>query len=262
MTFVMAFACSLLFVASSFAGEFVNLNYSIDGMERTAGLYLPDGYDKSTKWSLIIYLHAGGNGGDNNGDAIPWTMKQPIAKIIAQDSKKVPALVLIPRCPKGKVWAPVGPDVLMSAWRQKKFEGKQSPDAASHITKAIDTVISQYSVNEKKISLTGFSMGGEGSIRYGALNAKRFAAIAPMAGSAIAIKSDVPALASTNVWMFQGENDGLSTAELGRKMSGWIKEAGGNIQYTEFKGVGHGIPGKVLAHPGMIEWLMNQERDE
>ena len=256
----MALACSLLFTANLIAGEFVNLKYSIDGSERTAGLYLPDGYDKSKQWPLIIYLHGGGNGGDNNGDAIAWAKKQPLGKVTLQDSKKVPALVLIPRCPKGKIWAPVGPDVLMSTWRQKKFDGKQNPDAASHITKAIDTVISRYSVNEKKISLTGFSMGGEGSIRYGALNANRFAAIAPMAGSAIAIKADVAALATTNVWMFQGEKDGLSTAELARIMSSWIKLAGGNIQYTEFEGVGHGIPSKVLAHPGMLEWLINQER--
>lgn len=242
------------------SGEFKNVKYSIDGMDRTAGLYIPDGYDKSKKWPLVIYLHGGGSGGDNKGDAIPWASKQPIIKEINKDSKKFAALVLIPRCPKDKVWAPVGPEALMSKWRKNKFEGVQKADASKHITKAIETVINQYSVNENKISLTGFSMGGEGSIRYGALNAKRFAAIAPLAGSAIAIKDDVKALASTNVWMFQGEKDGLSTAELGRKMSAWIKEAGGNIKYTEFEGVGHGIPTKVFSYPGMLEWLIKQER--
>ena len=242
------------------AGELKNVSYSVDGVERTAGLYIPDNYDKSQKWPLVIFLHGGGNGGDNKGNATSWASRQPIIKEIMNAPEKFPALVLIPRCPKDKIWAPVGPEVLMSKWRKNKFGDVQKADAANHITKAIDTVISQYSVNEKKISLTGFSMGGEGSIRYGALNAKRFAAIAPLAGSAIAIRADVKALASTNIWMFQGEKDGLSTAELARKMSAWLKEAGGNIKYTEFEGVGHGIPGKAYSYPGMLKWLISQER--
>lgn len=260
MKFVLTIFYVLIFAFEAQSGEFKNLKYTVDGMERTAGLYIPDGYDKSKKWPLVIYLHGGGNGGDNKGNAIPWASKQPIVKEINRDSKKFPALVLIPRCPKDNIWAPVGPDVLMSKWRKNKFGDVQKPDASKHITTAIDTVINEYSVNENKISLTGFSMGGEGSIRYGALNVKRFAAIAPLAGSAIAIKDDVKALASTNVWMFQGEKDGLSTAELGRKMSTWIKEAGGKVKYTEFEGVGHGIPGKVYSYPGMLEWLITQEK--
>ncbi len=258
---IMAFACLLLFVAKSSAGEFLNLKYSVDGMDRTAGLYLPDGYDGSKQWPLVIYLHGGGRGGNNNGEAIAWAKKTQIASVIFRNSKKVPAIVLIPRCPKGKVWAPVSPDVLMSAWRTQRGAGEQIPDAADHITEAIDTVISQFSVDENKVSLTGFSMGGEGSIRYGALNVSRFAAIAPIAGSAIAIQADAPALASTNIWMFQGEKDGISTAALGRKMSAWIKEAGGNIQYTEFKGIGHSIQEKAFDTNNFIEWLISQERN-
>ena len=259
MKIIVACACSFLFAANSFAGKFINLEYSVDSMHRTAALYLPDDYDRSKHWPLVIYLHGGGRGGDNNGEAIVWAKKTQIASVIARDSTKVPAFVLIPRCPKGKVWAPVSPDVLMSPWRTQRGAGEQIPDAADHITKAIDTVISQFSVDESKVSLTGFSMGGEGSIRYGALNVSRFAAIAPIAGSAIAIQADAPALASTNIWMFQGETDHISTAALGRKMSTWIKEAGGNIQYTEFKGIGHTIQKKAFETNDFIEWLISQE---
>ena len=88
----------------------------------------------------------------------------------------------------------------------------------------------------------------------------RFAAIAPIAGSAIAIQADASALASTNIWMFQGEKDGISTAALGRKMSAWIKEAGGHIQYTEFEGIGHSIQKKAFDTNNFIAWLISQER--
>ena len=260
MKLILAFAHSFLFAVNSFAGEFINLEYSVNGANRTAALYLPDDYNRSKQWPLVVYLHGGGRGGNNKGEAIAWAKKTQIASVIISNSKKVPAIVLIPRCPKGKVWAPVSPDVLMSAWRTQRGAGEQIPDAADHITEAIDTVISQFSVDENKVSLTGFSMGGEGSIRYGALNVSRFAAIAPIAGSAIAIQADAPALASTNIWMFQGEKDGISTAALGRKMSAWIKEAGGHIQYTEFEGIGHSIQKKAFDTNNFIAWLISQER--
>ena len=260
MKLILAFAHSFLFVANSFAGEFINLEYSVDGANRTAGLYLPNDYNRSKQWPLVIYLHGDGQGGDNMGQAVGWAKNLQIAKVISKETTKLPALVLIPRCPKGKVWAPVSPNVLMSRWRKQRGAGDQIPDAADHITKAIETVINEFSVDENKVSLTGFSMGGEGSIRYGALNASRFAAIAPIAGSAIAIKSDALALASTKLWMFQGETDGISTTVLGRKMSTWIKEAGGDIRYTEFRGVGHNIQGQALEKTGFIQWLISQER--
>ena len=260
MKFILPTACSFLFSVYSFAGQFIDLGYSVDGTNRTAALYLPDDYNRSKKWPLVIYLHGGGQGGDNMGDAVGWARNLQIAKVISKETINLPALVLIPRCPKEKVWAPVSPNVLMSRWRKQRGAGDQIPDAADHITKAINTVINEFTVDENKVSLTGFSMGGEGSIRYGALNASRFAAIAPIAGSAIAIKSDALALASTKLWMFQGETDRISTTVLGRKMSTWIKEAGGDIRYTEFRGVGHNIQRQALGTNGFIQWLISQER--
>jgi predicted peptidase len=86
------------------AGNFVNLNFTVDGVERVVALYIPEGYDKTKKWPLIIYLHGGGQGGDNQGNAVnDWMNKQPIVRAIRKKSKRFPALVLIPRCPKGKV---------------------------------------------------------------------------------------------------------------------------------------------------------------
>ncbi len=250
----MAFISSLISADS----KFTNLNFSVDGIDRTAAVYLPENYNANKKWPLLIYLHGGGNGGDNQGNAIDWAKKQPISSIITQ--KPLPAIVLIPRCPKGKIWAPVPKGTYQSAWRMSKFKDEIQPDASNHITKAIDSLFQTYSVDESKISLTGFSMGGEGTIRYGALHHQRFSALAPMAGSAIAIKTDAPKLAQLKIWMFQGAKDKLSTSKLGQKMSTWVKEAGGDIKYTEFENIAHNIPKKALAYEGMLNWLITQQK--
>ena len=47
--------------------HFVNLDYKVDGQKRTAALFVPEKYDASKSWPLVIFLHGGGSGGDNNG---------------------------------------------------------------------------------------------------------------------------------------------------------------------------------------------------
>ncbi|MGB2823711.1 MAG: hypothetical protein WBF17_22205, partial [Phycisphaerae bacterium] len=83
---------------------FVDLPFTVGDVKRTAALYVPPKYDKSKRWPLIVYLHGGGQGGDNNGNAVePWGKRQIMAREIAQHPERFPALVLIPRCPKGKI---------------------------------------------------------------------------------------------------------------------------------------------------------------
>ena len=241
--------------------DFVNLPFSVGGATRTAALYVPPGDDASKPRPLIVYLHGGGGTGDNSGSAIDaWLNRQPIVRAIRKNPERFPALVLIPRCPRGKIWAPVPPDPAQSAWRLKHHGPKPAPDAAAHVTRAIDAVIAAYAVDKDRITLTGHSMGGEGTTRYAALHADRIAGIAPSAGSAVIVPADAPALARMGVWMFQGETDKISTATLARRMAAAIRKAGGKVQYTEYKGVGHGTAGLVYPDAKVIEWLLKQKR--
>ncbi len=175
---------------------FVNLPFSFDGAQRTAALYVPPGYDASKTWPLIVYLHGGGGGGENKGNAVnAWMSRLPIVRAIRENPERFPALVLMPRCPAGRIWAPIPPDPVQSAWRLKYHGRKPAPDAETHITGAIDAALAAYAVDENRISLTGHSMGGEGTTRYAALHADRFARIAPSAGSAVIVLEDAQALA-------------------------------------------------------------------
>ncbi len=106
----------------------------------------------------------------------------------------------------------------------------------------------------------GHSMGGEGTTLYAPLHTDRIAAIAPSAGSAIIVLENIPKLAKMGVWMFQGEKDGLSTAELARRMAEELKKAGGEFHYTELPGVGHGSLGPMLENDKVIKWILEQKR--
>ena len=100
------------------------------------------------------------------------------------------------------------------------------------------------------------------STRYAALHADRLAGTAPSAGSAMIVPEDAPALARMGVWMFQGETDNISTVALAKRMAAAIRAAGGEVHYTEYKGVGHSTANRAYNDARVIDWLLNQEKRE
>ena len=240
---------------------FVNFPFMAGQTPRTAALYVPEEYDSAKRWPLIVYLHGGGGKGDNAGDALNQTLfRQPIVRAIQEHPERFPALVVFPRCPDGKIWTPIPADPVQSAWRLERHGRQPIPDAEDHITAVINAVVANFSVAEDQVVLTGHSMGGEGSIRYAALHPERVSAVAPSAGSAALVIEDAPVLARMGVWLFQGENDNISTAPLARRMIAAIRAAGGEPRYTEYEGVGHGTARLVYDDPEVIAWMLAQRR--
>lgn len=248
-------------VRASQAAGFDGFPFSVEGEARLAALYVPPGYDASRTWPLIVYLHGGGGKGDNSADEIDaWIARQPIARAVRAHPERFPALVLMPRCPEGKIWTPIPRDPVQSEWRLRRHGREPAPNAEAHVTAAIDTVIEAYAVDQARISIIGHSMGGEGSTRYASLHADRIAAVAPSAGSAVIVPGDAAVLARMGVWIFQGETDPISTAALAKRMVAAIREAGGEVRYTEYEGVGHNTAGLAYGDPQVIEWLLKQRR--
>ena len=240
---------------------FVNLPFTVGETPRTAALYVPKEYDSSKRWPLIVYLHGGGGNGDNAGDALNETLyRQSMARAIQRNPGRFRALVLFPRCPEGKIWSPIPTNPVQSPWRLERHGREAIPDAEDHVTAAIDAVVKKFSVAEDQVVLTGHSMGGEGSTRYAALHPERVAAVAPSAGSAVIVLEDAPVLARMGVWLFQGENDNISTAPLARRMIAAIRAAGGKPRYTEYEGVGHGTARLAYDDPEVIAWMLSQRK--
>ena len=264
-TFPVVFA---LMVASGHGAErqsantgFVNFTFKVDGAERTAGMYVPPGYDSSKKWPLIVFLHGGGGNGDNNGIAVTERFnRQSLVQEIRKYPDRFPAFVAFPRCPRGKIWAPIPADPVQSSWRLERHGRDPVPDAEGHVTALIDSIIAEFTVDTDRVVITGYSMGGEGSIRYAALHPERIAGVASAAGSAVIVLEDAPVLAGMGVWLFQGETDNLSTAPLAKRMVATIQANGGNPRYTEYAGVGHGMARRVYEDPEVIAWMLDQRR--
>lgn len=244
--------------SGTFDLTFTQLSVSVGGEVRSAALYVPPDYDSSRSWPLIVYLHGGGGNGDDTGG--DFASRTPISEAIRGYVGSFPALVLVPRSPVGRIWAPVPRNPLQSEWRLDVHGPEPAPDAEDYLTASIETVLASYSVDEERMSLTGHSMGGEGVMRYGALHADQFSGIAASAGSAMVVPEDASRLAQMGIWIFQGATDQISTTELARASVAGIRAAGGDPRYSEFEGVGHEVVRNVYSEPELIDWLGSQKR--
>ena len=258
---LLALAALLLLAASSPAAAqpgFISLPFSVDGVARTAALWIPAGYDRTQRWPLIVYLHGNGIQGDNEGRVgNEWLDSLFMARTLMRNPDAFPALVLIPRCPEGATWAPRSRGPGMPDGRRSMPDRE---DAIAHIDAAVDEAVNRFPVDPDRITLSGFSMGGHGSLRYAEMRSNRFAAVAALAGRVTT--DEARALAGTGLplWVFQGAIDRVVPVESVRRMVETIREAGSDARYTEYPDLGHQIVERAYGDREFIAWLLSQRR--
>jgi predicted peptidase len=117
---------------------------------------IPRNYSPSTLVPLILALHFGVRGGDAagaGGDVVQILIGPALAELGA----------II-----------VAPDSVRGDW--------SSPENEKAVNALLDTVLAHYSIDRKKVVVTGFSMGGTGSWHFAEKFPERFSAAIPVAG--------------------------------------------------------------------------------
>jgi len=224
------------------ATGFIYFNVQYDGAQRPCVIYVPPDYTPDKAWPLIVFLHGFGERG-NDG----W--KETLIGLpseIRHHPDRFPCLVLMPQCPMDSFWG---------KWDNPL--GKSLKDATPLIDVALKKTKEMYHVDPNRMVLTGLSMGGFGTWQYGAKHTDEYAAFMPVCGGGFV--KDAPALAKRPVWAFHGGADDTVPVQRSREMVAAIKKAGGDVHYTEYKGVGHNSWEKAYADPKAIEWLLSQK---
>jgi predicted peptidase len=204
------------------------------GKDRRFTVYVPGNYDASQRWPAIVFLHGLGEGGS---DGVKNTTVG-LGPAIAKNPERFPFIVIFPQ--SGGTW----------------------DDAQEHelVIAALDTVKKRYSIDDKRIVITGLSTGGLGTWLVAAKYADRFAAVAPMcayyADDAIAplAQSRLP------IWAFHNSGDPFVGAGGTRKMVERINASGGNAKVTIYGALGHDCWNAAYNDPQFIAWLRNASR--
>ncbi|MDO1446353.1 prolyl oligopeptidase family serine peptidase [Rhodocytophaga aerolata] len=195
-------------------------------------LYYPPGFSDQLqrKWPLILFLHGAGERGHD------------MEKVKAQglpaylQHKDIPFLVAYPQCPAGQYWSVEK----LSNWLQEVLEKLDER------------------VDEKRIYLTGISMGGYGTWRWAAAAPDKFAAIAPICGGgdpALAVQiKDVP------IWAFHGEKDYIVPLSETAKMVEAVEKLGGHVTFTRYPDAAHDSWTETYHNPLLYDWFLTFSR--
>ncbi|HPD14850.1 MAG TPA: prolyl oligopeptidase family serine peptidase [Planctomycetota bacterium] len=193
-------------------------------------LYLPKGYERGRRrWPLLLFLHGAGE----RGRDLELVKKHGPPRRLAE-GHDLPFIVVSPQCPGGRWWSD---DVLAAL---------------------LDDVIAHHRVDERRVYLTGLSMGGYGAWSLACEHPERFAAIAPVCGGGNRLLAhklkDVP------VWAFHGAHDDVVPLAESEKMVKAVQAAGGKAKLTVYPHAGHDAWTATYANPDLYTWLLRHRK--
>ena len=186
-----------------------------------------------TSFPLVIYLH--GKNGDVMTGEKPWSA-DTFAN--SRNYRDRPCFIIAPQAPKeDETW------------------GGRNGD---NVIKITEDLIKSLPIDEKRIYITGYSMGAFGTFHLLGREPKMFAAAVPIAGggkpAAARSHKDVP------VWVFHGAKDIIVEVERSQRMVEAMKKARAEVKYTELPYGDHGIAGQVYNDKEVHQWMFAQKR--
>jgi predicted esterase/sugar lactone lactonase YvrE len=186
------------------------------------------------KYPLIISLHGIGE----SGDAL-WTLKSEGLPSLLDGKNTFPFIVVSPQCPSTTEWYYDRTDLKLS--------------------RLLDSVIARYPVDTNRIYLTGYSMGGIGTLDLSIRYPQRFAALLPIAfrietGWDLCNIKDIP------MWAFHGEKDDVIPLSSAQGVINTIIRCGGNPIFTTYPDLYHDAWTRTYTNPAIYDWLLTKKK--
>jgi predicted peptidase len=223
-----------------------------DDMVMPYRLFRPEA---SGKIPLVVYLcGSGGMGDDNLRQLGLGNFFGTRVWLLPGNQKRFPCYVLVPQTDSG--W------VRYDAWDQTKaglpvvLPGLG--EMARSVLDIVDSLCHEFAIDERRIYITGQSMGGSGVWHMTAVRPDFFAAAVPCCGSDTA--EDATQSIGTPVWNFHGDADQAVPVAASRDRIAALQKAGGHPHYTEYAGVDHNVWEWAYTEPALPEWLFSQRR--
>lgn len=223
-------------------------------------VYRPRHLDPAAKLPVILYLHGGGERGEDG--VLPTQVG--LGPVVQSALGYFPFLAVFPQCRSGGFWG--------------------SPKMAERAMQALAVAIRDFGGDPERVYVTGNSMGGYGTYLLAARHPGQFAALAPICGgvkppplvripqgeSLFDLRGDVYAqlaerLGKTPVWIFHGASDPLVPKKISIEIAEALRVHGGRIepgltQLTIWPGVGHAAEEPTYNLPQLFDWFLRHKR--
>jgi predicted peptidase len=206
--------------------EQTGLPYALDYLA-----YVPTSYEKDTakKWPLVIFMHGSGERGDQlnlvRKNGLPFELDR---------RGDTPYIMIAPQCPA------------KANWNVQVLEA------------LLTDLLKRYRVDEKRVVVTGLSLGGYGSWAWSCEHPERFAGVIPVCGGIDPAKTVT--LKGMPIWAFHGDKDKAVPFERGQAAAEAAKKNGADVKFTVYPGVGHNSWEKAYAEPELEAWILARVR--
>ena len=253
-TMALALATASTLTAQQAAKKFTTAAYGdIHYLE-----HLPSNYNTSGKqYPLLIFLHGGGEQGPADGTLLNKVKRFGPPKYIEEgdnmtftvNGQAYSFIVISPQLQYG-----------VGSWSNE------------YIDAVVQSTLDRYRVDRSRTYLTGLSLGGGGTWRYGAQQADFFAAIAPLAGAQSPNTQIARSIADASlpVWIFHGQNDGRYSSSQATQWANLLNNQGANPapKLTIYPGLGHESKvwdnayrtDRQVHNPNLYEWFLQYQR--
>ena len=210
--------------------------------------YLPQGYhSNSNKYPVVISLHGIKEKGTSSTDP----------RLVLRDLERVDNVGLPKYVKAGTRY----PFILISP-QLKSSHRLWSP---SYVMEVVNHVKKNLRIDDRRIYLTGLSLGGFGVWRTAGEFPDVFAAIAPICAGGNALnKADDIAAKNLPVWGFHGSGDKVVSYTVTTRMVNAIntspRKPNPLAKATIYPGMGHGIWDKAYQQSDVLDWLLRHRK--
>ncbi len=219
-------------------------------------ILLPQHYDRSRKYPLVLFLHGAGERGKDNELQLTHGASLFLEK---QNRTKFQSFVVFPQCPQNGYWAAAQP---VAEQIPLKLDFDYSRKITAPLKSAIELtqfLLQKEHVDSKRVYVVGLSMGGMGTFEAVYRYPKLFAAAIAICGGGDS-KAYNKEAAKVPFWIFHGAEDNVVEVKFSREMYARLKELKAQVKYTEYPGVQHESWLNAFAEPEFLTWLFSQKR--
>jgi predicted peptidase len=229
MKTAMTLALASLMGAAPRESGFLDKTIEYNGATVKYVVFVPKGYTAEKPHPTILFLHGSGEQGEDGKKQATQGLGNAIK--LAED--KWNYIVIFPQKPPGRGGFGEHEKLILDVVEKTKKE---------------------YKVDEKRLYITGLSMGGYGTWMLTCKYPTMFAAAAPICGGGN--PAEAAKIKDLPIWNFHGDKDTAVPIKKSQDMIDAVKAAGGSPKFTIYEGVGHNSWDKAYREEKLYEWFL------
>ncbi len=217
-------------------------NKCTDGKKRPYHLYVPENYDPKKKYPIFFDLH----GGVSRPAIVSIEQMKSRRSLWGLLAKEKGFILIIPHGEKDALW-----------WNKV---------GTDNLLQQIDYVKRNYSVDENKVFLSGFSDGASGCFWMGFHKPTSLAGLIPLSGNIMVSKMGPYQCYPRNllnrpIHATNGGKDRLYPSDRMKKLIDPLKELGVDIDWTAYPEAGHSMSYFKTEMPRVMEFVEKTSRN-